>query len=134
MRSPHGRVTGRAAIDPDPIRLHGRLGLRGEIGDRGEVDALLPQRLPAAGTDRLRQSDLDWGSGPLVGPGQGAEGEVSLPRLASWAFGLGFALALGEGGSLSLRVPRPLLELSPQCGVLRCEFIDAGFQRGELGE
>src|SRR5512135_2010523 len=134
VRRPHGDVTGRAAVDPDAIGLHDRPGLRWNLGDGGEVDALLPQHLPAAETGRLGQSDLDWGSGPLVGPGQGAEGEGSLPRLASWALGWGFALALGEGGSLSLRVPRPLLELSPQCSVLRREFIDAGFQRGELGE
>ena len=119
VRRPHGGLTGRAAVDPDAIGLHDRLGLRGDLGDRGEVDPMLLQRLTAAGTDRLGQSDLDRGGGPLVGRRQGAEGEVPLARLASRAFGLGLALALGEGGGLSLRVPRALLELGLQGGVLR---------------
>src|SRR5512135_1694199 len=54
----------RATVENQP-------GRRWNLGEGGEVDTLLPQRLAAAGTDRLGQSDLDWGSGPRVGPGQG---------------------------------------------------------------
>ena len=95
---------------------------------------MLLQRLAAAGTDRIGQSDLDRGCGPLVGSRQGAEGEAPLARLASRAFGLGLALPLGEGGGLSLGVPRELIELGLQGGVLRQEFLDPRFQRGEFRE
>jgi hypothetical protein len=50
-------------------------------------------------------------------------------------------LALGEGGGLSLRVPRALLELGLQGGVLnpqgrdlRQQLLNTSFQRGAPGE
>ena len=123
------------------IRLHDRTRLRGNLGDRGEVDPMLLQRLTAVGADRLGQLDLDGGSGPLVGPWQGAEGEVPLTGLAAGPFGLGLALAFGEGSGLSLRVARLLLQLDLQGGVLGpqgCdlgpELLDTSFQGGKLGE
>src|SRR4051812_48688452 len=88
VRGPHGSVAGRAAIDPDAIGLHDRSGLRGDVSDRREVDPMLSQHLAAAGTYRIGQSDFDRWGGPLVGFRQGAEGEASLARLASRAFGL----------------------------------------------
>src|SRR3954471_21096741 len=88
MGSPHGRVTGRAAVDPGAVRLHDRLGSRGKVRDRGEIDPLLPQWLTAAGTDRIGQSDLDWRCGRLVGGRQGAKGEVTPTWLSPRASGL----------------------------------------------
>ena len=68
------------------------------------------------------------------GVGRVRKVKSSLARLASRAFGLGLALPLGEGGGLSLRVPLVLIELGLQGGVLRQEFLDPGFQRGEFRE
>src|SRR5512135_422682 len=97
----HGSVTHwLGALKAGDLAAAQPMGLWGNLGDGGEIDPMLVQRLTAAGTDRLGQSDLDRWSGPLIGPGQGAVGEASLARLASRAFGLGFALALGEGGGL----------------------------------
>ena len=134
MRSTHGRVTGGAAIDPDAIGLHDGLGPCGEIGRGCKINALFLHRFATTGTDWLGESDLDQGCSPLVGSRQGAEGEVPLSRLASRAFGLGLAMALGEGSRLAIRVPPLLLELGLQGSVLRQEFLDPGFQRGELRE
>jgi hypothetical protein len=106
----------------------------GDVGDGCELDPIFVQELAAAGTDGIGQSDLDRRCGPLVRCRQGAEGEVPLARLASRAFGLSLALALGEGCRLALRVPLALLELGLQRGVLRQECVDPGFQRGELRE
>src|SRR3954454_9636966 len=110
VRCPYGGVAGRAAIDPDAKGLHDRHGLRGDLGDRREVEAILVQRLAAARAYRIGQSDFDRWGGPLVGSGQSAEGEASLARLSSRAFGLGLASPLGEGGGLSLGVPLVLTE------------------------
>src|SRR5512135_14402 len=81
------------------------------------------------------------GGGPLVGPRQSAEGEASLTRLASRAFGLGLALALGKGSGLSLRVACALLELGLQGGILgpqgrdlRQQLLNARLQDCKLGE
>jgi hypothetical protein len=148
VRRPHRGLTGRAAVDPDAIGLHDRPGLRGDLGDRREVDPMLRHRLTAAGTDRLRESDLDGRGGPLVGPRQDTEGKVPLARLAPRAFRLGRAPALGEGGRRSLRVPLALFESGLQRGVLmdqprdpgvrgdllRHEILDTRFQRSEFRE
>jgi hypothetical protein len=92
------------------------------------------QRFATTGADRLGPPDLDRGCGPLAGSRQGAEGEAALAWLTSRGLGLGLAPALGEGSRLPLRVPRLLIELGLQGGVLRQEFLDPGVQRGELRE
>lgn len=106
----------------------------GDVGDRGEVHAPLLQRFTRAGADRLRPLDVDRGGGPLVRSRQGPEGEVPLAGLAPRARGLGLAPALGEGRRLAVRVPRLLLQLGLQGGILRQEFLDPSFQRGAPGE
>src|SRR5439155_20798408 len=111
VRGAHGGITRRAAIDPDAVRLHDRLGRRRQISDGGEVDALFLEGVAAAGTDRIRQSDLNRWGGPLRGGRQGAEGEVSSSGLATRRFGMGLALAFGEGGGGPLRVASLLFQL-----------------------
>jgi hypothetical protein len=95
---------------------------------------MLLQRLAATGTDQIGQSDFDRWSGPLVGGRAGAKAEASLARLASRALGLGLAFSLGEGGGWSLRIPRELIELSPQGRILSPELLDPGVQRSEFCE
>jgi len=68
--------------------------------------------------------------------GVGRARKVKCPRpgLRPRAFGLGLALPLGERGGLPLGVPRESIELGPQGGVLRQEFLDPRLQCGEFRE
>ena len=98
-RRRHGGPTGWAAVDRDAIGLDDGPGLRGDIGDRGELDAILVQRLAAAGTGWLGQLDVDRGCGALVGSRRGAVAEVPLAGLAPRSLGLGLRRPLEKGAA-----------------------------------